>query len=102
MSVTSLFEVAVYAGLWVPYPLTDRDFLVAVRGLDLLDEHGCLLILFESADAAAEYMGYLNENRQTRSKVLLQRQLCPLVPGLRRKSHIYSRRAVREWRKMDI
>ena len=51
MSVTSLFEVSVYAGLWVPYPLTDRDFHVSVRGLDLLDEHGCLLILFESADA---------------------------------------------------
>jgi hypothetical protein len=48
VAVPSLLRVEVYAGLWVPYPLTDRDFLVSVRGVDLLDEHGSLLVLFDS------------------------------------------------------
>ncbi len=49
VDVPSLLAVTVYAGLWVPYPLTDRDFLVAVRGVDALDEHGALLVVFGSA-----------------------------------------------------
>jgi len=54
LDARSLLEVTVYAGLWVPYPLTDRDFAVAVRGVDALDEHGCLLILFHSAEPGLE------------------------------------------------
>ena len=50
LDAPSLLQVCVYAALWVPYPLTDRDFCVAVRGVDALDEHGCLLIHFASAE----------------------------------------------------
>lgn len=47
---TSLLSVLVYAGLWVPPPLSNRDFLVHVDGFDLLEEHGCVLVLFSSAE----------------------------------------------------
>ena len=50
LETTSLLSVVVYAGLWVPPPLSNRDFAVHVQGFDLLDEHGCVLVLFNSAD----------------------------------------------------
>lgn len=50
LSATSLLSLSVYAALWVPPPLTDRDFAVRVDGYDCLDEHGCVLVIFRDSD----------------------------------------------------
>ena len=50
LSVDNLLSVTVYAALWTPPPLSHRDFAVHVRGVDLFDSHGCVLLMFSSAD----------------------------------------------------
>lgn len=73
----SLLQVEVYAGLWVPYPLTDRDFLVSVRGVDALDEHGCLVVLFSSCNRAPHE---LPPGAASRVRMRWQRACLRLVP----------------------
>jgi hypothetical protein len=77
LEAPSLLRVTVYAGLWVPYPLTDRDFCVAVRGVDALDEHGCLLIRFASAE---QPLDALPPAAADRVRMLFRRACLRLTP----------------------
>ena len=49
----STFCCSIYSALWTPPPLSDRDFLLRIRGYDVLEEAGAILLLFDSADESA-------------------------------------------------
>jgi hypothetical protein len=77
LAVESLLEVTVYAALYVPV-LADRDFAVSVRGYDLLDEHGCVVIVF--ADSPPSYDHLLPPESASRVRLHFRRACIKLQP----------------------
>jgi hypothetical protein len=82
VNVERLLSLTVYSALWVPV-FTDRDFAVTACGYDCLDEHGCVIIVFQ--DAAERYESQLPVEASSRVRLRFKRsflQLCPR-PGNR-------------------
>ena len=48
LSIPHLLHALVYGELWLPWPLSNRSVMFTARGVDLLDEKGCVLALFDS------------------------------------------------------
>ena len=49
LSVPHLLQALVYGELWLPWPLSNRSVMFTARGIDLLDEKGCVLALYDNA-----------------------------------------------------
>mmetsp|Transcript_12054 Transcript_12054/g.20385 ORF Transcript_12054/g.20385 Transcript_12054/m.20385 type:complete len:504 (+) Transcript_12054:132-1643(+) len=44
------FRMWAYAGVWLPWPIPDRQLTVFSKGLDFLEEHDCMVFLVESTE----------------------------------------------------
>merc|ERR1712032_225410 len=88
----SLLSVRGDAELWMPPPFYARSFVFDAEGHDLIDDHGCFLILVRDVDEASPVDVPASDGDCYRGRVLPGTciKLTPL-PGERVTAHVYIR-----------
>eukprot|EP00239_Pterosperma_sp_CCMP1384_P007169 CAMPEP_0197846460 /NCGR_PEP_ID=MMETSP1438-20131217/3195_1 /TAXON_ID=1461541 /ORGANISM="Pterosperma sp., Strain CCMP1384" /LENGTH=192 /DNA_ID=CAMNT_0043458117 /DNA_START=1 /DNA_END=579 /DNA_ORIENTATION=+ len=82
----SAFSFWVYAGIWLPWPISQRDFVANARGVDLLDTAKRQIIFLvdskgaDAADASGKGLDNLPKKASSRERIDIKPSIITLSP----------------------